>query len=261
MRPRPLLFAVVLSPATFAGCAALVGADFDVELDRSPAGSTGGQGGSGGAGGAEGQGGSGGAGGQGGAAGAGGQGGEGQGGSGGERQGGVGGEGGSGGAEAVCGNGEVETGEACDDGGTAPGDACTPDCKLACAGPGESIGLAFGSCYRLTSSPKTWEGARAECVAWGGDLVAIGSPDEQGFVTTLASPDASHWLGLNDIAAEGSFVWSSGEAAGYMNWWPGEPNDSGGVEDCAQIYPAANNFHWNDLNCAVELVGVCERPL
>lgn len=33
---------------------------------------------------------------------------------------------------ALCGNGSVDAGEECDDGGTAPGDRCSPDCKKTC---------------------------------------------------------------------------------------------------------------------------------
>ena len=37
---------------------------------------------------------------------------------------------------AVCGNGELEAGEACDDGNDAPLDACTVGCQIAVCGDG-----------------------------------------------------------------------------------------------------------------------------
>ena len=60
---------------------------------------------------------------------------------------------------------------------------------------------------------------------------------------------------MNDLAVEGSWVWSNGEPVAYTNWSPGEPNDSAG-EDCQQIL--WSGYAWNDLNCASALPYVCE---
>lgn len=57
------------------------------------------------------------------------------------------------------------------------------------------------------------------------------------------------WIGFNDEAVEGSFVWYDQAPVVYTNWAPGEPNNSGN-EDCVQIYPGGSNpGTWNDLNC------------
>ena len=71
------------------------------------------------------------------------------------------------------------------------------------------------------------------------------------------------WLGFNDNASEGNWVWSSGEASTYTNWNSGEPNNSaaGSGEDCGQIYsnvaPHALGY-WNDFICTEGLSYVCE---
>merc|ERR1711971_161230 len=65
------------------------------------------------------------------------------------------------------------------------------------------------------------------------------------------------WIGLHDHTTEGQWTWLSGGQPTYTNWGPGEPNDWGGREDCAEM---CRNFasegewgKWND--------GHCERPL
>ena len=85
----------------------------------------------------------------------------------------------------------------------------------------------------------------------GGDLVVPGSRAEQ---NVLAEGYAG-WIGLSDSAAEGSWVWVSGSALGSTSWAEGEPNDSGGVEDCAEL---RTDGLWNDRDCASALSYICE---
>ncbi len=58
----------------------------------------------------------------------------------------------------------------------------------------------------------------------------------------------SLWIGLNDVAVEGEFVWVSGEAVDYTNWAPGEPAGNSPTEDYGGIFV---NFgvpgEWHDL--------------
>lgn len=70
------------------------------------------------------------------------------------------------------------------------------------------------------------------------------------------------WMGMNDIASEGNFVWVTGEPFVYMNWRGVEPNNSGGNENCGAHSAAATLWQWNDLDCAggvnMTLAYVCE---
>jgi hypothetical protein len=98
-----------------------------------------------------------------------------------------------------------------------------------------------GHSYALTTAAHTnWANAEAEADRFqGGHLVSITSQAEQTFIeqTFLTGNAISNvfWIGLNDIVSAGTYVWSSGEAATYFNWAPGEPNNAGGIEDVAII--------------------------
>lgn len=121
-------------------------------------------------------------------------------------------------------------------------------------------------------SPLTWAQAKAaaEASTYGGVngyLATITSQAEDDFI--LARINQSGWIGSSDAAAEGVWKWVTGPEAGtqfwqgataatgghvvngqFVNWNVAEPNDSGGNEDCGQIYFAVgSNGLWNDMNC------------
>ena len=83
-------------------------------------------------------------------------------------------------------------------------------------------------------------------------------------LTPSRAPQANYdatiqgWIGVNDIATEGTYVWSDGSTYGdYTTWASGEPNNHDGDEDCGQLY---NTRLWNDLPCSVTISGaVCKR--
>jgi cysteine-rich repeat protein len=164
--------------------------------------------------------------------------------------------GGVGGAPVICGNGVIDPNEQCDDANLQMGDGCV-GCIVQCSGAGEVLEPASLHCYRSGGTAFTWQGARSDCIAWGGDLAAIGTVGEQTFLQGFVGGD--HWLGTSDAAVEGSFTWVTSEPFAYSNWAAGEPNDSGG-EDCAELYGPANGFAWNDLSCDAALPALCERP-
>ena len=88
------------------------------------------------------------------------------------------------------------------------------------------------SAYVIVQGP-TWEEAEANAVKLGGHLVTINDAAENQWLVdqyygstklseSLETP--SIWIGLNDLAIESSWVWSSGEILLYSNWAPGEPD-------------------------------------
>jgi hypothetical protein len=108
-----------------------------------------------------------------------------------------------------------------------------------------------GHGYQFCVTPRTWAEAEAACQASGYHLATVENAAEQSFLSTGASlfSHDGFWIGINDRAQEGAFVWSSGLPVGYTNWQSGEPDDAGGNEDCGQInryYPAST---WSDRPC------------
>ena len=112
--------------------------------------------------------------------------------------------------------------------------------------------------YYLHTGVKTAAGAKIFCNGLGKKLLEPKSSQVNNEVTQLAQSQGifRFWIGVNDIANEGTFVYdSSGTTIVYENWNPGEPNDAGG-EDCTEI----NYGNWNDMPCTWNLPFVCEKP-
>ena len=49
-----------------------------------------------------------------------------------------------------------------------------------------------------------------------------------------------------------------GEKAGYTDWYPGQPDDTAGAEDCAVLQPE-DQYHWNDVSCVSKNRPLCEK--
>lgn len=110
---------------------------------------------------------------------------------------------------------------------------------------------ANGHLYLLLS-PATWTWSERAAAALGGHLATIRSQAEQDWVfNTLSSyggMDRLLWIGLNDVAKEGTFVWSSGEPVNFNYWATGEPNNALTGEDFVTLYQPGHSQagRWND---------------
>lgn len=105
-----------------------------------------------------------------------------------------------------------------------------------------------GHTYYLLSEG-TWTQGEAFSVSQGGHLATVNDAAEQTFLWNTFGPLRTNiglWIGFNDQASEGNFVWSSGEAPGFTFWGGGEPNNSGN-EDFASLDERFNGGGgWND---------------
>ena len=109
---------------------------------------------------------------------------------------------------------------------------------------------ANGHTYYLLSA-NTWMASEAEAQGLGGHLVTINDAAENQWVVStfypLAGFDKTLWIGLNDAANQGHFVWASAEPVTYTNWYPGGPSNGSG-EDYGAMFRsvfAPLNGTWN----------------
>ena len=119
----------------------------------------------------------------------------------------------------------------------------------------DSYGLVFNS------NPLSWADAEAHCVSLGGHLATIKSEEMARHIdsTYVRGGGQCHatWIGYNDRASEGAWVWADGSTSSYTNWWkPSEPNDMDTGEDCATLgvdclygFGGVGNY-WADSGCA-----------
>lgn len=86
--------------------------------------------------------------------------------------------------------------------------------------------------------------AKAHCDNVSSQLATIHSKEENDFVHSLTSASEQvTWMGGNDIAVDGSWVWANGETWGkYTAWSSGEPN-GGANEQCLVMYRTSGQ--WN----------------
>lgn len=126
--------------------------------------------------------------------------------------------------------------------------------------------------YIYNDTAKTWLEARKHCLDMGGDLPSIHSKDDQ--VTILdASGYEDIWIGFNDAAKEGAWVWSDGRPRSreFENWdtsvRPSEPNNGGfgGNEDYSELKGKTSEGNreeatWADIGDADKRTYVCAVP-
>eukprot|EP00959_Pyramimonas_sp_CCMP1952_P032715 686187-Pyramimonas_sp.AAC.1 len=109
--------------------------------------------------------------------------------------------------------------------------------------------------------------AESVCNADGrGHLASFHSKHEQDTVmsrlqshyASIWTSDRVIWIGLTDGRTENTFEWTDGspQQSGFSNWYPNEPDNFNGLEDCAGIF----NGMWTDKECSSRLWAVCKRP-
>ncbi|PVD29378.1 hypothetical protein C0Q70_08629 [Pomacea canaliculata] len=105
------------------------------------------------------------------------------------------------------------------------------------------------------------------CLEIGGHMVEVDSADENNFLLSIIKNHGatSSWIGLEDFAEEGHFVWSSSQRVpSYTNWAPHVPDDINGNQDCGWItnHPAwwAAGL-WDDGYCTDKFNVICERSV
>lgn len=103
-----------------------------------------------------------------------------------------------------------------------------------------------------------WTAANTYATSIGQHLVTLTSAAEENFVNTTFNPSMPSgsgnaggtccphfWIGLFSPTANGTYQWVTGEALGYTNWIPGEPNNPGSEPYVVDRWQAQSG--WNNL--------------
>jgi hypothetical protein len=121
----------------------------------------------------------------------------------------------------------------------------------------------LGHTYYLLDG-KPWLEQEAEAISLGGHLVTINDAAENTWVwDRFGTPRTGLFFGFNDLAAEGNWVWASGESTTFAPWRNLEPNNCCGGEDFGEL---GEDYKWNDVTAqhtwraVAEVVGPTEVP-
>jgi hypothetical protein len=134
-------------------------------------------------------------------------------------------------------------------------DAASPDAPIdarACAGGDAHMVGPQGECLVMFTTPATYAEAKAACAAIDAHLAYLTDAQLDAVAETFVG-SADTFIGLTDLAAEGSFVWDDGTPVAFANWHTGEPNNGGSgatyQEDCVIIAGARVGAQWDDRPC------------
>ena len=114
-----------------------------------------------------------------------------------------------------------------------------------------------GSCYKFSAGTLNWNAAKAACEAFGSKLVSINSQAEQQALASKITYNQRTWIGFyRNPKDKSKWLWLDRSRSTYTNWNTGEPNSLG--EECAEIYPKARGWKWNDQSCTSTFRYICE---
>ncbi|XP_013402517.1 perlucin-like [Lingula anatina] len=120
-----------------------------------------------------------------------------------------------------------------------------------------------GRCYFFSCMQKSWSHAQAYCRSISSHLARITSQSENNMIVSYVrnyfSVNFSWWLGGNDMAQEGRWVWvGTNSVLSYTNWYPGEPSNNEGIEHCLELRSVITH-RWNDAPCGHAKNFICEK--
>ena len=126
-----------------------------------------------------------------------------------------------------------------------------------CPCPVQNFG---GRSYLFCDFVRSYRDADTFCLANGYRLTSIHDPVQNAWLeSTVASyANTRWWIGLDDLRIKLVFQWIDDTPVDYLHWAVGEPNDSGGVEDCGQLNRFGPGNGWNDEPCDQALPFVCQ---
>ena len=92
-------------------------------------------------------------------------------------------------------------------------------------------------CYKYFQDQlRGYSEAKAQCETFGASLATIHSKEENDYLWSLFSQSGHNvWVGGNDEAVDGSWVWEDGMAWGGFTLWDSVEPNGGSSENCLEI--------------------------
>ncbi|MDT0559695.1 lectin-like protein, partial [Ichthyenterobacterium sp. W332] len=118
-----------------------------------------------------------------------------------------------------------------------------------------TLGTYNNKYYYLSNSTVLGSEVITVCQSNGGNPVTVNNSDENEWIknavyATPGNNNIHYYIGLNDGAQEGEFVWADGDDCEYRNWFNNEPNDFNNNEDCVEVgFFSSDRSKWNDIFC------------
>ncbi|XP_070548000.1 perlucin-like protein isoform X1 [Ptychodera flava] len=116
-----------------------------------------------------------------------------------------------------------------------------------------------GHCYYYEEEEMNFVDAQCACKANDAYLVKLDDQAESDFVTGIITENT--WIGtrraLTDCDCAKWFMIHDLTEVPFTSWSPDEPNNSGGTENCVEIW--MKDYLWNDRTCSLERKSMCEK--
>ena len=117
--------------------------------------------------------------------------------------------------------------------------------------------------YQLTPGHQSWQESQEVCQNWGGSLAMHGVrtlENRKKLIQNMSINNTCFWIGANDIASEGNWVWMNGESASNLHKYFGLSHDD---SDCV-VVKAYHTYYLGeigDASCRRLLQGLCEKQM
>ncbi|XP_017290655.1 CD209 antigen-like protein E [Kryptolebias marmoratus] len=112
------------------------------------------------------------------------------------------------------------------------------------------------SFYYISTTEKSWQASRDDCLQRDADLVIINTKEEQDLTRQF---QRLTWIGLRNETITRQWTWVDGTPLTKSYWGPGEPNAlAGDNEYCVEIRFKKEDS-WNDRLCSAENFWICEK--
>lgn len=104
-----------------------------------------------------------------------------------------------------------------------------------------------------------WFQASNVCRQLQGFLLDLKNQTQLREISSHLHPAHTYWISLNDLGEQGVYTsQATGRTAEYFNWSAGQPDNTGGVEHCVELWRSTSSFQMNDVQCETKLFFVCQ---